>query len=1169
MQSVLFKDARRSVERSMSRFISIIAIVALGISFFAGFSAIAPDMLDSVRQYYSDANIMDIQVMSSVGLTDKDVRDIGSISGCTVVPEKFVDGLLMINGESAADIDGSRLSVRALSLNINDAYGYSLGESNPGYLNRVTLLKGSWPTSPTQCLVDGSTLSTPDGFEIGATISIEGDGASLDGRLANTQFTIVGVIRTPLYISYDRGNTTVGNGKLSSFIYIPEDNFTFSYYPMLWCKVEGSDGYDPYSNEYKQFIAPYIDAVQSITDANVESRAAQLKAQYTADVEQGERDYNTAYADAQAQLQDAAAQLAQLKDLAVNGDQMIIDLQTKYNELAEKANAQIGSSRLELSAEYSAWEEKRDQYNKAKALVEQYSGAQEQYNTALNTYNTANLQVNGTLTTVTYLEKLVATTRSAVDSLNENQDATVSDIINRFTESGVIGEEVDSIISSIKGLTAMGTAEEISAYLEPELQTLETQLASSKETLENSKRELEKTKAKLNETQELVAKLKQLEASLSSAETQLNEAEKKLTAANNDIQFGELETLTKLQDMKYEINNAETNVRLAKEKVKTADADYEAAVAAINAQLEDAGEQLEYAKRQLAALDTAVSYVLDRDGALLGYEEYGQTVERTKALALIFPWFFFLVAALVCLNTMTRMVDEERTQQGALKAIGYTDIEIASKYIVYALFASLVGSVIGVCAGFCVFPLAVDKAYGILYDLPGVTLSFRWSYALIGTFITVGSTVAAAFIASYNSLRTVPATLMRPKAPKGGKHVFLEKIGFIWKRLNFTSKVTARNVIRSKKRFVMAVAGVMGCTALMLAGFGLSDSIKATLTNQFNGSDSICRYDVQISLKNALSAAADTETLATVTQRPEITSAMLNGIRVYDAASDNVGKSMEFYLVVPENSAALSSFIRLQNRRTGDVYTLDDSGAIITEKLASELKLNVGSEIIIKRNGLDDIRVRVSAVTENYTFHYVYMSRTVYAAVFGEETTYNYITATLSDAVTAAQKQVLATELMQQSGINAVSYTEEIQNVFKNIVNSLNYVVMILIVSAGLLALIVLYNLSSININERVREIATIKVLGFYDNEVSAYIFRENLILSVIGTALGLILGIFLHRAVASVGEVDVVMFGRSIGGLSYLYSALLSMGFSLLVNVILFGRLKKVNMVESLKSVE
>ena len=1171
MNKTLLKDILRSVKRSMSRYISVVAIVALGISFFAGMSAVTPDMKETAVDYYSDTNIIDIQAISTIGLTPEDVTAISNISGIeTVVPQKFVDGMLLINGTAATDLDGSQNSVRVMSLDINAAAAYMQGAGNPSYMNRVTLLEGTWPTAADQCLVDESALSTPDGFKIGTTISVDGDGADLSSKLVNTEFTIVGIIRTPVYISYERGNTTVGNGKLSTFIYVPEDNFTLDYYPMLWCKVKGSENYTPYTEEYDEFIEPYVEAVNAVVSSNVSSRAAKLRVQYSAQVMVGEQDYNNAYNDAQLQLAQAKQQLEELRNLAQTGDEQIAQLKAQYNEAAMQANTTIDSSKLQYSAEYQAWQEKHDKYNEAADLVQKYEGAETKYQNALNSHNVATLQVNSTLATVTYLQDTIALTRSAIDMLNENQNTAADTIIERFIQAGIVGENLDAIIGSVEKFTALNSAMEISAALEPSLQNLEKSLVTSKAQLESAQRELDAAQKELDEAGRAVEQLKQLKAKLAVAKVELDAAERELEAANSDIQFSEIEVLSRLQDMKFQITNAETNLALAKEKMKTADAEYEAAVNETNARLLEEKERLDEAKALLSELDVATAYVDGRDGALYGYEEYGQTIDRTKALAAIFPWIFFIVAALVCLNTMTRMVEEERTQMGTLKALGYTDVEISLKYIIYALSASVIGCAVGTVLGFYIFPTAITKAYGILYDLPATVTAYRWGYAVIGSVLAVGSTVLAAFLACFSTLNSVAASLMRPKAPKIGKRIFLEKIDLIWSKLSFTSKVTVRNVVRSKKRFIMAVMGVMGCTALMLAGFGLSDSVSAMFTRQFTDRDSICKYDVLVGLKAHQDLSqGDSEVLRTVYQRPEITGAMLEYITVSEGASEKTDKTMEVYVVVPQDSAQIHNVTQLKNRVTGEEYTLDDTGVVITEKLAKELKLSAGDTIMIRETNGSSVSVRVSAVVENYTFHYIYMTRTVYASLYGTEPLFNYVTAVMADGVTPQQKQLLAESLMGNYEISAVSFTEDTQNVFENIVNSLNTVVVVLILSAGLLALIVLYNLSNININERYREIATLKVLGFRQGEVSAYIFRENLILSVIGTLLGLVAGVFLHKVVIGVADVDIVMFGRAISWVSFVYSAFLSMVFSLLVNLILIRRLKKIDMVESLKSVE
>ena len=1171
MTKALLKDTLRTIERTRSRFFSIVAIVALGISFFAGMNATAPDMLETAGQYLQDTNAMDISLTSTVGLSNDDLATLSTISGVeSVIGEKFFDGVLRINGQNAVDLDGSQLTVRALALDLNKLSAYSQGQNDPSFLNRPQLIEGAWPTGPDQCVVDRSALSTPDGFEIGNVVSIEGDGADAAASLKNTQFTITGIIRSPRYISYERGYTNIGTGKLGTFIYISADNFTSEYFNSFSIKVAGSDNYDPFSAEYKNYIAPFVSYLNSIAQERIDIRVNAIKEKYSSEVAAQEQKYAEAKSEAETKLTEGEAKVKEILDLAENGDKKLAQYKEEYNKKASEASSKIDQSKLQHSTQYKKWEEKRDKYNEAKAVVDKYANAETDYKNAQSQYNVANTQVNSLLTTVSYLENLVATTRSAMNKFDQTQTNNVDAMLERFKESGLVGAEVDKIMSTINSLTAVGTAEEMAAYMEPQLQEVEAKLAASKKELSDAKTQLAAKKADLEKAAELVKTLKEVESQLTVAETELKEAEKELTSANYDIQFGELETLNQLSDSKNQITNFETNLQLAKEKAKTVEADFAAQKEEINKKLELAKAQLDEAKSFLLNLDVGKWYVQNRDDALLGFEELEQTAERTAAISKVFPWIFFLVAALVCLNTMTRMVEDDRTQLGTLKALGFHSSEIVGKYLIYSLAASAIGSFAGTMLGFALFPYAISKAYSILFALPAVEVKYRFGYAIPAMIISIGATVLSSFLACRRSLGTSASSLMRPKAPKGGKRIFLEKFPSLWKKLSFTTKVTFRNVFRNKKRFVMAVLGVMGCTALMVAAFGLQNSINTMLKRQFTDSDSIVSYDMQVVLNGSydtLVAAPDAQ--KTVAERAEVAVSTLNYMKVTNTGSTNSSKRFETYIMVPENADMLPNYIRLRDTSTGGVLSLPQNGAVITKKLAESLGLSAGDSINVFVSDSYVVQVPIAAVAENYVFHYVFMTKEVYTALFGANPGYNYIMAKFKSPLSGTQKEQLSKDLMSEYDITAVSYAEEAQQTFEHILDSLGYVVIILVVSAGLLSFIVLYNLSSININERIKEIATIKVLGFRKREVTAYIFRENLMLSVFGTVLGLIFGLALHRMIIAVGEVDILMFARSVGILSFLYSAVLSMAFSLCVNIVLRRNLERVDIVEALKSIE
>lgn len=1172
INKVLITDALRTVKNTQSRFFSIIAIVALGVSFFTGMNATAPDMYDTIRQYATDSNMADIQIISTAGLTDDDVKVIQSINGIeSAVGEKFVDGVVKINGSPISDTDGSELTIRALPLDLTKLANANAGVDDRSFMNRPQLVEGSWPTSPNQCVVDESSLSTPDEFKIGSTLSIQGENKDLTKSLTNQEFTIVGIIRSPLYISYERGYTTIGTGKLGTFCYIPSENFLDDYYSVMYIKVSGSDKYDPYSKEYDTFIDRYTDYISSISQEMLSTRVSSLKSQYTAEVASAELEYAEAKTEVEQKLANAEEQMKEILDMAENGEQKLLEYKQQYNEKATEAKNAIDSGKYEHSTQYALWESKMKEYNETKATLKQYENAEQEYNNAKTELNVAKLQVESMASTVDYLSDLVVTTRSALDNFEDTQSGGVDGMIDRLQQSGLAGEEVNQIISTIRSMTAVGTAKEMAAYMEPQLQQLEIKLANAKKDLADAKTTLAQKEVELKQAEQMIAQLKQAEAQMESAEAELTKAEKELTNAGYDIQFGELEVLTQLSDMKNQINLYESSVMMAKEKAATIEEEFNAAKQKAEAELESARLQLEDAKQFLLNLDSAKWTVSDRDEALLGFEDYGTTADRAAALSAIFPWFFFLVAALVCLNTMTRMIEEDRTRLGTFKALGMTDVEIMSKYIIYSLLASLIGSVGGSIFGFAFFPFAASTGFQILFDMPALLLSYRFSYAIPGIFISVAITVFAAYHTCHKSLAVVPSTLMRSKAPASGKKIILENLPFIWSRLNFTWKVTLRNVFRNMKRFVMATLGVMGCTALLVAGFGLNDSINATLNNQFTNDDRVWSYDMQIVLNGDFDTTVEEcHGYEAVRNNSLIESATLSFMKVYNAVNDDGSKLFEAYLLVPEDAASLGNYIYLHERGKSNRHLLSDSGAIITEKLARDLDIEPGDYITVKISDDKSVQIPVSAITENYAFHYIYLSKNLYAGIFGSNPRYNYVTANLAvDNISNEQKVQLTKTLLDEYEISAVAFTDQIQDSFSNILDSISYIVIILIVSAGLLAFIVLYNLSIINITERIKEIATLKVLGFDDGEVSAYIFRENIILSVIGMAEGVLGGMLLHKIVLAMAEVDIIMFGRDISFASYIYSLALAFGFSMFVNIVLHKKLQKVDMVESLKSIE
>ncbi|MDR1913727.1 MAG: ABC transporter permease [Clostridiales bacterium] len=573
-----------------------------------------------------------------------------------------------------------------------------------------------------------------------------------------------------------------------------------------------------------------------------------------------------------------------------------------------------------------------------------------------------------------------------------------------------------------------------------------------------------------------------------------------------------------------------------------------------------AQEEIEAAQKELNDLETPEWFVLDRDSNP-GYASYDQDTDKIGAIARVFPLLFFLVAALVSLTTMTRLVEERRVEIGALKSLGYGNISIVSKYVVYAASPTLFGGFLGGYFGMKFYPALIMDAYSMLYALPPAQTPVNYTYWIVGTGIAFFCTVFAAVFSCMRELGETPASLMRPKPPKAGKRTFFERLTFFWKRLSFTYKVTIRNITRYKKRFYMTVIGIAGCTALLVTAFGLLDSISAVMTLQYG---EICLYDMSVTFSNT-AKKQDITKVGDMLQNARAEGYLKLYEKTMDAVDiENLYTTRQVTLIVPENIESLKQYIVFRDRVTHDQVHPSADGVIITEKISQLLGLSPGDSIVIKEEDKNPITATVSGIVENYFFHYVYMPPELYETLYREELEYNAIYALLNDTDSR-----LANEILDKAGVSSLTFTKNTKNTFDDTMDNMNFVVFVLIVSAGALAFVVLLNLSSINISERMRELATIEVLGFFDSEVSNYIFRESAILTLIGALAGLGLGVGLHLYVILTAETDIVMFGRTIKSASFIYSLALTVFFSVFTNLFASRKLKEIQMVEALKSVE
>lgn len=1079
MKSALFKDIIREIKRTKSRFFSIFAIIALGAGFFSGLKAACPDMLATQEAYFRDNNLMDIHLLSTYGFDEDDMDAIRTVDGIRGIYPTYSKDVFVKNDRNA--------NLIAKMIAIPDVTTAAYADKT---IDEPVVLKGRMPQSANECVVEKhSQMRTT--FNIGDTVSVYTTDSEnpLSDSLVRDSWTVVGIVMNPQYISYERGNTTIGDGSIDTYIMIPESNFCYEVYTDVYLTMEDAAAYGAFDDGYWNVMDGNVEEFEAVADVRKDERFAEIK-------------------------NEAERQLADAKKKLADGE--------------KEANEELSKAKQELD---DAYKELTDGEKKLADGKKQYNDGREEYNNSKKEFDEG----------IADAELKIEEAQAELDDGYAQYNNGVSQLMEGLESSA---EQLRAKTAEIKAAISagMGTPE-----MEMMLAELERQLGEIEYLINNPE-------AAIASTEELRTAKDQLEE----AGDRLNSAKLWLGVEKENGQKQLDEAAAELSKAYKTLRDSEKQLADGWDEYNDGLAKYEEAKAESDQKLADARQQILDAEKKVAKLKKPTWYVFTRKDNP-GFSTYESDAYRIENVCKIFPVFFFLVAILVCLTTMTRMVEEERTQIGTLKALGYSKAAIASKFIVYSALASLSGSVVGIAAGSFIFPTVIYSAYEMLYKTPALKLQPMPEVWVLVTLCALVCTTAAALMACMAELRSNPAALMRPKAPKAGKRVLLEKIPFIWKRLSFTRKVTVRNLFRYKKRIFMTILGIAGCTALTMAGFGIYSSISVILDKQYS---EIFNYDLIV----VLDSDAGEYTLETVDKALEEDENTTENVELYMKSLSYKGIG-DTSLVVAKDTTKLADVVRFNDRVTGNPLELTDDGVIITERFAELSGLSAGDEFTFTCGG-EEITAKVSAVTENYTLHFVYMTENLYEKLCGAKPSYNTYFTIMKDTGDEAQKE-MGERLMSLDGVQALSFVKDNRESFGNTVKNLNYVVILIIVSAAMLAFVVLYNLTNINITERIREIATIKVLGFYDNEVSAYVFRENILLTLIGDAIGLGAGVWLHRFVIQVAQTDSVMFGRTLPLWCFAAAFVLTLIFALLVDFIMHFRLKKVSMVESLKSVE
>lgn len=1098
MNRSIIKLTKREIRSSLGRYLAIFAIIALGAGLFVGLRLSRPDFLETYNNYTNKTNFYDFRLVSTLGLTDEDIAEV-----------KKMDGVKLAEGAVGADFLFNTADEDNLIM---------MAQSIPENVNQIKLKAGRMPEKANECLADPDMYSKDD---IGSTIKLSKDNSEQTfDTFAYDEYTIVGLADSVLYINMERGSSTLGNGSVKGYIYIPADGFSTDYYTDIYVCVE-SEGY-VYSDEYEQSTQKYVDGLEKFMseravirrDAIIDDAMSQLddakkqyedgKAQYDA----AKADYDAGYAEYTKKKSDTEAQLEKARKEIENAESMMGN-----SSVIDQKQAELDAAKAELDKGQAEYERGLQQFN-AKAKLA-YGAVDEQ---------------------IAYYENRISDKENDVAA----QNAEIESLNAQLAEAQANGDSLKVRLIEWKIKTANDRVSRDNADIERYNERLEVHRQKRAEVdaeLEPYRKQLEDAKAQLD-----------------SGYAQIAAGQAELDAAREMISSGgaQLETAKK----QYEQGKAEAERGFAEAEKELASG--KAQLDAAKAELDKGAAELDSAEKQIKNINHADTYVLDRD-TNAGYVCFESDTNVVQSVASVFPVFFFLVAALVCLTTMTRMIADQRTQIGIMKALGYSSGAIMGKYMFYSGSATVLGSIFGIAAGSFAFPAIVWFGYGLIYNLSGLTFTMNWPLAAGITAANLAVTLLVTWYCCAKELKCAPAELIRPKAPEAGKRILLERIPTVWNDMSFMQKVSARNIMRYKKRIFMMLLGIGGCTALVLTALGLNDTIQNVVTRQY---DDIILYDYEITM--AYDMNEEEQEIFFRDAGDDIKDAVF----LYRGLAEvSGGDAIKNATLTVTDGKRLYKYIDL----SFDGEPIDYPGkneAAINYNLARQLGgVEVGDEITLTTSEKKELTVTVSALFDNYVDSFVFISPETCSEQLGAVPEYK---SALANAPDGADINRCAEALTHDvDGVRGVTLSVDTKARMSSMMDGLLVVVAAIILCAGLLAFIVLYNLTNINISERIREIATLKVLGFYPNEAAHYVFRENLILTGAGAVFGLGLGVALHAFVMNAIKVDMMYFKPHISFLSFAVSIVITFVFAMIVNAIMRRRIDNIDMAGALKSIE
>lgn len=1135
MKNIAYKKSiTREILSSKARFISILAIIFLGVAFYAGIKSSGPDLKESINEFFSEQNLMDSKIVSSIGLNDNDLK-------------------LLENNDKILDYYATH-SVDVNLTNTNNVVRFmEYDSSDSTIMNKLIVTEGRLPENSGEIALDENSLKENKNLKIGDDYTIESD-VDLDEYFNKKTFKIVGFVQSPMYIeNISRGTTTVGKGSIDYFAILNSSDISMDVYTEIYVRFKNVEDIGSYSDEYKEKMEENNKYLEGLYSNRVIERIEEIKLEAQKELDKAYKEIE----DGEKKLEDAQKEID-------DGKIQLSDGKNQYEEAIEKYNQEIKNGELKLIEGEKQLVDGQNELEKQKeqflsgeiklqsAKVELDNAKQEFLNQGIDPTKSTqeyDKQIDSLNILITTYDSLSKDIKETTSNLKEG-DKIPNEKIQYW--KGIISNPslgLNGLSDLVNGLEQNPENISLALNISKAVEDANKTLSENKSKLEILVSGIIKYQQGVTAYEEQVNIFNEGKIKLEEAEKQLDNGKEEIIKGKADLEEGKKQGQLELDKAKKELEDSEQKLLDGEKEIKEN-----------REKLIDGRKEIDKEKEKLNDLDDSKYYFFDREDNP-GYSTYKGSIDSLDKIASVFPVFFFLVAALICLTTMTRMVEENRVEIGTLKALGYRDLEIARKFIVYAALASIVGSVLGIVIGSSALPYIIKQAYSSSFTLPDVNIYFYPSYVIQSLVASIVCTVGAALIVLKGELLENPSNLMRTKAPKLGKKILLERITPLWERLNFNQKVTFRNLFRYKQRMLMTILGISGCMAMLVAGLALEKSTSSVMDIQFG---KLIKYDAMVVFNDK-----------NIEKENDEYNESLKNLKGYESSLNIYQDSVTFSkegiskqtatMYIPENTDDLNDYILLNDRESGTQYKLSNNGVIINEKLAKILNASVGDNIIVTDSDNNDHEVIVDNIVENYAGHYIYLSPSYYKEIFNNDPIYNAQLLKLNSDREDDNK--VSTTLMDNDKVINVTLASKMRSLSESA--DLGLVMIVIIVASGSLAFVVLYNLININVSERIREISTIKVLGFYDSEVAMYIFRENIILTILGILAGSFLGKILYVFLVSTAEMDNMMMIPTVDMIGYVISGLITMFFAILVMIMMHLKLKKVNMVDALKSIE